>query len=173
MAITRQKKEMVVEKVRDIVRSAKTIIFANFKGLTVAEATEMRKVLREQGIGYTVAKKSLLRRAFGGAPFAGDLPALEGEVALAYNGTDTSAEASAKADELAPARELAAFMKKFPGHLAFVGGVFGGRYVGREEITEIAAIPGMEALRAQFIQLINSPIQRFAVVMNEIAKTKN
>lgn len=159
MAITRTKKEEIVEKVRGIVSSAKTIVFANFKGLTVAEVSEMRKSLREQGIGYTVAKKSLIKRAFQNATLQGEMPALEGEIAVAY-GTD----------ELAPARELAAFMKKFPEHLAFVGGVFGGNFVGKDAITSIAAIPGMDALRAQFVQLINSPLQRFALVINEQAK---
>lgn len=144
---------------RGIVKNATTIVFANFKGLTVLEVSEMRKTLKGQGIGYTVAKKSLLKRAFGEKAFKGEMPALEGEIAVAYG-----------QDELAPARELAAFIKKFPTHLVFVGGVFGGTYVGKDEITSIAAIPGMEALRAQFLQLINSPLQRFAVVLNEHAK---
>jgi large subunit ribosomal protein L10 len=159
MAITRQKKEEIVAKVRDAASKAKTLVFANFKGLTVAEATEMRKVLRAQGVGYTVAKKSLIRRgleaASAGGRIAGEVPALDGEIALAYG-----------ADELAPARELAVFVKKFGGHLNFAGGVFGGKYVGKDEITSIAAILGMEALRTQFVQLINSPLQRFAVVLN-------
>ena len=159
MAITRQKKEEIVARVGDIAKSAKTLVFANFKGLTVAEQNEMRKAFRTQGIGYTVAKKSLLRRALDAAKYQGDAPALDGEIALAY-GTD----------ELAPARELAVFVKKFGEHLAFAGGVFGGKYVGRDEITSIAAIPGLDSLRAQFVQLINSPLQRFAVVLHAKAE---
>ena len=169
MAITKQKKAEIVEKVEGIAKQAKTLVFANFKGLTVAEQNEMRKSLRAQGIGYTVAKKSLLRRALGSAGFEGQMPELEGEVALAYG--PYSAEASqGKEDELAPARELGSFVKKFTEHLAFVGGVFGGKFVGREEIISISAIPGMDALRAQFVQLINSPLQRFAVVLNAKAE---
>ena len=159
MAITRQKKEEIIAKVGDIAKSAKTLVFANFKGLTVAEQNEMRKAFRAQGIGYTVAKKSLLRRALDAAKYQGDAPALDGEIALAY-GTD----------ELAPALELAVFVKKFGEHLAFAGGVFGGKYVGRDEITSIAAIPGLDSLRAQFVQLINSPLQRFAVVLHAKAE---
>ncbi|MDZ4226338.1 MAG: 50S ribosomal protein L10, partial [Patescibacteria group bacterium] len=145
----------VIEKIEGIAKKAKTLVFANFKGLTVAEQNEMRKNLRAQGIGYTVAKKTLLRRALGSAGFAGEAPALEGEIALAYG-----------EDELAPAREVGVFVKKFGDHLSFVGGVFGGRFVGKDEIISISAIPGMDALRAQFVQLINSPLQRFAVVLN-------
>ena len=44
--------------------------------------------------------------------------------------------------------------------------MFGGKFVGKDEITSIAAIPGIDALRAQFVQLINSPRQRLAVVLN-------
>ena len=162
MAITRQKKEEIIARVGDIAKSAKTLVFANFKGLTVAEQNEMRKAFRAQDIGYTVAKKSLLRRALDAAKYQGDAPALDGEIALAY-GTD----------ELAPARELAVFVKKFGEHLAFAGGVFGGKYVGRDEITSIAAIPGLDSLRAQFVQLINSPLQRFAVVLHAKAEKTN
>ncbi|MDO8548105.1 MAG: 50S ribosomal protein L10 [bacterium] len=159
MAITRQKKEEIVAKVGDITKSAKTLVFAAFKGLTVAEQNEMRKALRGVEVGYTVAKKSLLRRALESAGYEGQVPELNGEIALAYG-----------ADELAPAREMAPFVKKFGDHLSFVGGVFGGKYVSRDEIASIAAIPGMETLRAQFVQLINSPLQRFAIVLNAKAE---
>jgi large subunit ribosomal protein L10 len=159
MAITKQKKSEIIAKVTDIAAKSKTLVFASFKGLNVASQNEMRKALRAQSIGYTVAKKSLLRRGLDTAGFAGSVPQLEGEIALAYG-----------EDELAPARELATFIKKFPEQLAFVGGVFGGKYVDKAEITSIAAIPGMQALRAQFVQLINSPRQRLAVVLNAIAE---
>jgi large subunit ribosomal protein L10 len=159
MAITQQKKEEIVAKVEALAKKAKTIVFASFKGLNVASQNEMRKAFRAQNIGYTVAKKTLLRRGLDTAKFGGTMPALEGEVAIAYG-----------EDELAPAREVANFVKKFPEQLAFVGGVFGGKYVGRDEIISIASIPGMETLRAQFVQLINSPLQRFAVVLNAKAE---
>jgi len=161
MAITRQKKEEIVKRMSVGVKDAKTIVFANFKGLTVAEQNQMRKAFKEQDIGYTVAKKTLLRRALESAGFAGQVPALEGEIAVAYG-----------QDELAPARELAVFVKKFGEHLNFAGGVFGGAYVGKDEITSIAAIPGMETLRAMFAQVINSPRQRFAVVLSKVGETK-
>lgn len=161
MAITRQKKEEIVAKVADITKSAKTLVFAQFKGLTVAEQNEMRKALRAQNIGYTVAKKSLVGRALSVAGYEGSMPALEGEVSLAYG-----------EDELAPARELATFVKKFDGHLAFAGGVFGGKFMSKDEIIAIAAIPGMDTLRAMFAQVINSPRQRFAVVLSKVVETK-
>ncbi len=160
MAITKQKKEEIIAKVSDAIGKATTLVFANFKGLSVAEQNEMRKGLRAQDVGYMVAKKTLIRRALDAAKFKGELSELEGEIALVYG-----------ADELAPARELATFVKKFSEHLSFAGGVFGGMYVDKAKIGEIAAIPPMETLRAQFVQLINSPLSRFAVVLNAKAQS--
>lgn len=162
MAITKQKKAEIVEKIEGVAKTAKTLVFAKFKGLTVAEQNEMRKALRAQGIGYAVAKKTLLKRGLAAGGFEGDVPELEGEVALAYG-----------EDELAPAREVAVFVKKFPEHLSFAGGIFAGKFVGRDEIISIAAIPGLDVLRGMFAQIINSPRQRFAVVLNQVAGTKN
>lgn len=164
MAITKQKKEEILAKVSCAIGKATTLVFANFKGLSVAEQNEMRKGLRAQEVGYLVAKKTLIKRALDAAKFQGELSELPGEIALVYG-----------ADELAPARELATFVKKFSlagpaGRLSFAGGVFGGAYMTKEKIGEIAAIPPIETLRAQFVQLINSPLQRFAVVLNAKAE---
>lgn len=153
MAITRQKKEEVVAGVRKAAQDSSTVVFANFKRLTVNQQNELRRALRAQNIGYTVAKKTLVRLAMEGM-YSGTAPQLDGEVSIVYG-----------ADELAPARELLVFVKKYPEQLAFAGGVFGGKYMSKEEITSIASIPGIDALRAQFAQLINSPRQRFAVLM--------
>lgn len=162
MAITRKKKEEVIAKVGDIAKDSKTIVFAKFKGLPVNDQNEMRKVLRAQDVNYTVAKKTLIRRALQSAGFAGSEPALDGEIALAYG-----------SDELAPAREFAVFVKKYPEQLAFAGGVFGGAYKSADEMRAIAAIPGLETLRAQFAQLINSPRQRFALALKAKAEKGN
>lgn len=143
-------------------KTAKTLVFANFKGLTVAEQNELRKALRTSSVSYTVAKKTLIKRALDTAKYEGTLPVLDGEIAIL-----------AGEDEIAPAREMAVFVKKFGDHLSFAGGMFGGKYVTRDEIISISAIPGMETLRAMFAQVINSPRQRFAVVLSEVAKTKN
>lgn len=162
MAITKEKKGEIVKKIEDIAKSAKTLVWVQFKGLSVTEQSEMRKALRAQGVGYTVAKKTLMERGLSGAKFEGEAPKLDGEVALAYG-----------EDELAPARELLVFVKKFGEALSFAGGVFGGTYVDKAGIAAIASIPGLDALRGMFAQVVNSPRSRFAVVLSEVAKTKN
>lgn len=159
MAITKQKKTEIIEKLKGVLSDAKTLVFVNFHGLTVAEERSLRQALRAEGVGYTVAKKTLIKRALDEKGFSGDLPSLEGEVAVAYS-----------SDELAPAREVAAFAKTHAEHLSMLGGMFSGAYVNKAEIASIAAIPGMQTLRAQFVQLINSPIQRLAVVIHAKAE---
>jgi large subunit ribosomal protein L10 len=108
MAITRQKKEEVVAKMTNALKTAKTLVFANFKGLTVAEQNELRKALRTSSVSYTVAKKTLIKRALDTAKYEGTLPVLDGEIAIL-----------AGEDEIAPAREMAVFVKKFGDHLSY------------------------------------------------------
>jgi len=128
MAITRQKKEEVVAKVEGIATQSSTIVFTHVQKLGVAEQNEMRKALRAQNVGYTIAKKTLLNLGLSKAKFSGTEPVLEGEIAIAYG-----------ADEIAPAREMAVFIKKYPEQLSFAGGVFGGAFVDKAGIISIAS----------------------------------
>ena len=160
MAITRAKKEEVLGKLEGIKNDSESIVFVNFNGLSVADTTAMRSKLRAEGVGYLVAKKTLMKRAFGDT-FAGEMPELEGEIALAYS-----------SDAIAPAQNVKEFAGKFKDQLAIVGGVFEGVYKSKEEMTEIASIPALPVLRGMFVNVINSPIQGLAVALNQIAEKK-
>jgi large subunit ribosomal protein L10 len=162
MAITRQKKEEVVDKLTGAFKDAKTAVFVNFKGLNVAQATEMRRELEKEGVSYTVAKKTLTHRVLDAEKFEGEKPSLDGELALAWSD-----------DPVAPARGIYTFVKKFPEGLKILGGIFEGRYQSATEMTEIATIPSLEVLRGKFVNIINSPIQRTAIALGEIAKSKS
>ncbi len=162
MAITKQKKTEIVKKVKEILHSAKSVVFVNFHGLKVADTTQLRRRLREQGIGYTVAKKSLVGLALGGARVEGDAPALDGELALAYG-----------SDEIAPARAVAQFAKTHKDKIKFLGGIFGGHYKSALEMQEIGSIPSLEVLRGMLVNIINSPIQGLVVVLNEYGRAKS
>ncbi len=120
----------------------------------------MRAKLREEGVGFFVAKNTLMKRAFGTA-YTGEMPVLDGEVAIAYS-----------TDAIKPAQKVKEFAAKFKDQLVIVGGVFQGAFKTKEEMTEIASIPPLDTLRGMFAQLINSPRQRFAVVLGEVAKGK-
>jgi large subunit ribosomal protein L10 len=160
MAITKAKKTDILAKLEGIKNESDSIVFVSFKGVTVKDTTAMRRMLREAGVGYFVAKKTLMKRAFDGA-YTGEMPELEGEIAVAYS-----------TDALAPAQKVKEFASKFKDNLAIVGGVFQGVYKNKAEMTEIASIPPLQTLRGMFAQLINSPRQRFAVVLDKVAETK-
>jgi large subunit ribosomal protein L10 len=129
----------------------------------------MRRELRQAGVTYTVAKKTLIKRALASLGHEIDGVPMEGEVALAYGGND---------DATAPARLIHEFGKKYLGadkksKLHILGGIFEGKLVDQAMMREIATIPSMQGLRGMFANVINSPIQRFAIAMAEVAKTKN
>lgn len=161
MAISKQKKGEIVDKLQNAMKEAKSLVFVNFKGLSVAMANEMRRALKGEGVSYTVAKKTLTKRVLAEEKFEGTQPELTGELALAWSD-----------DLVAPAREVYSFQKKFPEGLQILGGVFEGRYMDKREMEEIALIPGLPVLRGKFVNIINSPIQRVAIALNEIAKSK-
>ena len=161
MALTKEKKGEILNKLKDIFSNAESAVFVKFRGLPVADTSEMRNALREEGVGYFVAKKTLIKRTLAEAGIEGDLPELEGEIAVAYS-----------TDLTAPARGVFEFAKKFKENLAIVGGIFEGRYMNEVEMTEIASIPPLQTLYGMFVNIINSPIQRCAIALDQIAQSK-
>jgi large subunit ribosomal protein L10 len=162
MAISRTKKGEIVDKLTHALKGAKSLVFVNFHGLKVSEASSMRRALKSEGVSYSVTKKTLTKRVLEGEKFEGSQPELSGELAMAWG-----------EDLVAPARGVYGFQKKFPEGLNILGGVFEGRYMSKAEIEEIALIPTLDVLRGKFVNIINSPIQRFAIALSEIAKVKN
>ena len=172
MAITRQKKVEIVSKVTDALKDAQAVVFVKFHKLTVANANAMRRGLRGAGVGYTVAKKTLIRRVLADMKISGEIPALEGEIAVAYS-----------TDMIAPAKSVAEFAKKFKEQVMSVGGIFEGRYIGSAEVNQLASIPSREVLYGQFVTILNAPIQQtvttlhgvvrsFVSALDQIAKSK-
>lgn len=162
MAQTKQQKAELVTKLEEAFKSAATV-FVNFKGVNIKEETEMRRALKTSGVKYTVAKKTLMRRALESLGHKADELALDGEVAVAYGGGD---------DATAPARLVHEFGKKFANKLAILGGIFEGKLASQDLMREIATIPSVQTLRGMFANIINSPRQRFAVVLSKVAETK-
>jgi len=161
VAITKEKKEAILKKLEGIKDDAESLVFVGFNGLTVTESTAMRNKLRGENVGYFVAKKTLMSRVLKDA-FEGDMPELEGEVAVAYS-----------TDAIAPAQNVKTFVKEYNDRVAILGGVFEGVYKNKEEMTEIASIPALPVLRGMFVNVINSPIQGLVLGLNAIAEKKN
>ena len=161
MAVTKAKKQEILAKLEGIKKDADSMVFVNYKGLSVANTTAMRSTLREKGVGYFVAKKTLMKRVFGES-FTGTMPTLDGEIAVAYS-----------TDAIAPAQNMKEFAGKFKENVAILGGVFQGVYKSKEEMTEIASIPSLQVLRGMFVNVINSPIQGLVVGLKAIADKKS
>lgn len=161
MAITKEKKQTILAKLDDIKSTSDSIVFVNFSALGGNDTVDMRAKLREEGVGYFVAKKTLIKRAFDGA-FEGEMPQLDGEIAVAYS-----------TDAIAPAQNIKEFAGKFKDQINIVGGVFQGVYKDQAEMTEIASIPPLPVLRGMFVNVINSPIQGLVLGLNAIADKKS
>lgn len=162
MARTKAQKKEIVEKLGSIFDGAKTLVFVNIHGLKVAEATEMRRELKKKGVGFFVAKKSLMQLALTKKGYTGTLPTLAGECGIAYG-----------VDLTAPASGVYEFEKKFKDQVKIVGGVFENAYSSQSDMVGIASIPSQQVLYGMFVNVINSPIQGFVMALNEIAKKKN
>ncbi len=160
MPLSKEKKGEQLTRLKTIA-SAKSLAFVNFHGLTVSNVTELRRALREAGVSYLVAKKTLTKKALTEAGISGTLPDLKGELGIAWS-----------EDLLAPARETFVFQKKFENKVSLLGGVFDGKFMNADEVKALALIPSLQTLRAQFVNLINSPIQGLVMVLDGVARKK-
>jgi len=159
MAVSKDKKKEILAKLKEAAEKASTVVFVNFTALPVALVTEIRKTLRENGVGYFVAKKTLIKKAFGEQKIEGTMPELPGEIAITWG-----------ADQVAPAKGIYDYQKKNPDFLKIVGGIFEGKYVDGVMMASIASIPPREVLLGQLVNVINSPIQGLVIALDAIAK---
>lgn len=162
MAITKAKKQDIVAKVADALSGAASVVFVHFKGLSVADTSAMRKSLRESGVGYYVAKKTLLKRALADKGYAGTLPELPGEIAIAWSAEDATAAA----------REVYEAGKKHKESISIMGGVFEDKFLDAAGMVAIATIPPVPVLRGMFVNVINSPIQGLVIALDQIREKK-
>ncbi len=161
MALTKDKKKEVFAKVESALDEANSVVFVYAKGLPVEETQSMRRKLREEGVSYYVAKKTLIKRALEAKGYEGDQPPFEGELALAWG-----------EDMVTPAREVQEFVKSEKDKVLILGGIFEGRYMSAAEMSEIASIPSQQTLYAQFVNVINSPIQGLVMALDQVAQKK-
>jgi len=158
--LQKSKKEEMIKDLDKAIKGSKSLVFVNFHGMKVSDETILRRELRNQGVDYKVSRKTLLKRALS-KKAEGEVPELSGEVAIAYSKDDTSSS-----------REIYNFQKIHKGILDILGGIFEGKFVGKEKMIEIATIPSREVLLSKIAFLLKSPIQRLAIAVNEVSKKK-
>jgi large subunit ribosomal protein L10 len=159
MAIKKQKKVEILEKLNDGLKGAETVAFVKFDKLTVKDATALRRDLRNAGVSYYVAKKTLVKRALSAQGVTGDMPELVGELALAWS-----------KDPIAPAKGIFEFAKTHKDQMSLLGGVYQGKYLSKDEIMGMATIPSREGLYTQFVGMLNETIARVVRVIDQKAK---
>ena len=152
-------KQPIVAEISELLNGAASAVVVDYRGLTGAQDTELRKKLREAGIVYKVYKNTMIKRAAEGTAFAALEPNLEGPTAIAVS----------KEDATAPARVLSEFAKK-ADKLEIKGGVVEGTYYDAKGMTVIASIPSREVLLGRLLGSMQSPIANFARVLNQIAE---
>jgi len=158
--LQKSKKEEMMKSLEKAIKESLSVVFVNFHGMKVSDETVLRKELRDQGVDYRVSRKTLLKRVLT-KKAEGEIPLLSGEVAIAYS-----------KDEVASPREIFNFQKTHKGILNILGGIFEGKFVGKERMMEIATIPSREVLLSKIAFLLKSPMQRLAIAVNEVAKGK-
>ena len=152
-------KQPIVNEISEAINGAASVVVVDYRGLTVAQDTELRKQLRAAGITYKVYKNTLVSRAVEGTEFESLREVLEGPSAFAIS-TD---------DATAPARVLAEFAKKAP-KLEIKAGVVEGTYYDANGMKEISSIPSIDILLGRLFGSMQSPIANLARVLNQIAE---
>ena len=152
-------KQPIVQEISEQIKDAQSIVVVDYRGLTVAEDTQLRKQLREAGVAYKVYKNTLVNFAIKGTEFESLSGSLEGPNAFAISPTDATAAA----------RILAKFAKTAPA-LEIKAGVVEGTFYDADGMKAVATIPSREELLSKFLGSIQSPITNFARVLNQIAE---
>ena len=166
MSKTKEEKSKIIDKLEAAFKNASSAVLVHFTKITVSEESAMRRSLRAEGISYTVAKKTLIRRALDKVGLSHKDVALGGEVAMVY-------DSSKEGDPTAVARRILEFVKKLGGEkLGILGGTFEGKFIGQAEMREIATIPSLQTLRGMFVNVISSPMRGLVVALSAIAEKK-
>ena len=152
-------KQPIIQEISQTIESAQSVVVVDYRGLTVAEDTQLRKKLREAGVTYKVYKNTYVSRAVEGTNFESLREVLEGPSAFAVSAEDATA----------PARVLAEFAKTAP-KLEIKAGVVEGTYYDAEGMKAIAEIPGRDVLLSRLLGSLQSPVTNLARVLNQIAE---
>ena len=159
MSANFENKKVVVSEIETLAKDAKSIVLVDYRGLTVAQATELRDSVRSAGGVYKVYKNRLMKIAFDKLGIQFPASDFEGTTAVLFHGTD----------EVAPAKIALDGSRKY-GNIKLKSGYVAGKYYNTDEITTLANIPSREILLAQLLGMLTNPMRSLAVAVSEIAK---
>ena len=157
-----ESKKAIVDALADKLQASTAAVFVDYKGITVAQDTELRNKFREAGVEYTVVKNTLTR-------FAANK--------IGYNQFDellngTTSLACTTGDPIAPARIICEFAKKNKNVLKIKGGFVEGSVLSVQQLQGFGELPGKDALIAQVLGTFLAPISSLAFVIDQIRQQK-
>ena len=152
--MARPEKEAVVKELSEKFANAKSVVVTDYKGLNVAEITELRKKLREAGVDYTVVKNTLAKIAAQKVKIDDIIEILSGPTALAFGIEDA----------VSPAKVLVDFADEH-GKLEIKGGVLNGELINLAKVKSLADIPPREVLLAAVFAGMKAPISGLVNVL--------
>jgi large subunit ribosomal protein L10 len=153
-------KQAVVEEITKKIKDSQSTLVCEYRGLTVAEVTELRRGLREEGVDFKVYKNTMVERACDDCGFEDLKDALNGPNAFAFS-----------EDATAPARVLAKFAKKHKA-LVLKKGIVEGKVVDEATIKELSLLPNRDGMLSMLLSCLQSPVSSFARVVKAVAEAK-
>ncbi len=155
-----ESKQQFVNDLAEKLKNSACGVIVDYKGINVADDTVLRKNLREAGVEYFVVKNTLLKRAAEAAGIDGLDEHLEGTTAIALS----------KEDIIIAPKLLYQQVEASNGNFSIKVGFVDGKAITAEEVTEYAKLPDKNTLVAKFLYVLQAPIQKLAIAVNEIAK---
>lgn len=159
--VIREEKVQEIGVIATKLRESVSTVVVDYRGLTVAQVTELRSQMRAAGIDFKVYKNSMTRLA----------TKQEGLTDLDTQLTGPNAIAFSKEDVIAPAKILADFAKK-NDKLEIKGGIIEGKVVGASEIQALAALPNREGLLSMLLSVLQAPVRNFALAVKAVSEQK-
>ncbi len=152
-------KKVKVEELAQKLKEAKSVVLADYRGLTVEQDTRLRKALREANVEYKVMKNTIIDFASKNSALEGLEKYLKGPTAIAISTTDP----------VAPSKVLSKYAKDFE-KLEIKGGMVEGNIIDENGVKELASTPSREELLAKFIGSLQSPLYGLAAALNAIVE---
>ena len=154
-------KKVVVEEITGKFNDSQSAVVVEYRGLSVAEVTELRKALREEDVEFKVYKNKLVQRATESAGYAEINDKLVGPNAIAFGHSDA----------VAPARVLANFAKDHEA-LVIKAGYVEGKFLPQEEVMAVAKLPNREGMYSMLLACMKEPVAKVARVIQAVADAK-
>jgi large subunit ribosomal protein L10 len=158
-----ESKKARVEELTELLKNSVSCVLVDYKGITVADDTALRRSLREANVQYFVEKNTMLKFAFHNIGMDCFDEVLNGTTAIAISNDD----------QTAPARILGEFAEKSNGAFTLKAGSVEGEYFDADKIMALSKIPSKEVLLAQLVGSLQGPIQKLAAILQAVVDSKS